>query len=299
MQYNPELEALLYLLEDPDINVFEEIREKIISLGIDVIPHLENTWELNEDLLVQKRVEEIVHQIQYDVLLKELEGWLSSETDDLLKGSAILCSYQFPALNFELLEAKVIHLKREIWLEFGIDSSPLKIVHAFNRVFFEQWGFKKIAEPLQMQHHWYFNYLFSSHQGQAISLATLYLILARELNLPIHLMRMPDNRIMLAYLEHEFNAAQSNYTYHGEIHFLIDPSEEGKVLTLDEIEKELPVADPAAPADFLSPMSHCHILLFQLKLIIQFYQEKEELNKVTELQQLAEMVEMKIYSLKA
>ena len=58
-----ELKALIELLDDPDNAVFDEIKNKIISIGNDVIPHLEDAWETSLDMLRQERIENIIHHL--------------------------------------------------------------------------------------------------------------------------------------------------------------------------------------------------------------------------------------------
>ena len=42
-----ELNALISLLEDPDKEVFDSVKSRLVELGIEVLPELENAWESN------------------------------------------------------------------------------------------------------------------------------------------------------------------------------------------------------------------------------------------------------------
>ena len=48
-----ELNALISLLEDPDKEVFDSVKSRLVELGIEVLPELENAWESNFDSLVK------------------------------------------------------------------------------------------------------------------------------------------------------------------------------------------------------------------------------------------------------
>ena len=65
---NNELRALISLLDDPDDNIFGEIRGKLISFGDDIIPDLESAWESSFDHLLQNRIEKYhsLFTIRYD-----------------------------------------------------------------------------------------------------------------------------------------------------------------------------------------------------------------------------------------
>jgi len=54
---NKELKALISLLDEPDGDVYEQIRGKIHAYGIDAIPVLESAWEGSFDPLLQERIE--------------------------------------------------------------------------------------------------------------------------------------------------------------------------------------------------------------------------------------------------
>ena len=45
MDKNREIEALLQLIDDPDIEVFTTVEDRLLSYGAPVIPNLENLWD--------------------------------------------------------------------------------------------------------------------------------------------------------------------------------------------------------------------------------------------------------------
>ena len=103
-----EIHALISLLEDPDQDIYFQVRNKLVELGIEVIPDLENAWEMNFDSLMQSRAEQIIHEIQFNFTQSELKDWISSPEKDLLKAWLLLSHYQYPDL-FKLLQP-LIHL---------------------------------------------------------------------------------------------------------------------------------------------------------------------------------------------
>ena len=58
-----ELKALVSLLDDTDKEVKEHVRGKIISLGNQIIPFLEETWENSFDPDIQREIEDLVHEL--------------------------------------------------------------------------------------------------------------------------------------------------------------------------------------------------------------------------------------------
>ena len=109
-----EVIALITLLDDPDENIYSQVKERFIMLGPPAIPHLETAWENSFDMLMQKRIEGIIHNINFEALNKALRNWAEHEQEDLFKGMSILARYQYPDLD----EAK---LKKQ--LHFGLSLS--------------------------------------------------------------------------------------------------------------------------------------------------------------------------------
>ena len=88
-----EVIALITLLDDPDESIYYEVKNRFVTLGPPAIPHLETAWENSFDAIMQKRIEAIIHTIQFETLQKALKSWAKDEQDDLLKGVIILARY--------------------------------------------------------------------------------------------------------------------------------------------------------------------------------------------------------------
>ena len=80
-----ELNALVHLLDDPDQEVNKIVVNKLISLGPEIIPSLEEYWEKSPDALVHKKIEEVIHIIHSDTLRADLTYCAKNHSDYLLK----------------------------------------------------------------------------------------------------------------------------------------------------------------------------------------------------------------------
>jgi hypothetical protein len=72
---NSEIKALVSLLDDEDKEIQMHVEQKIISLGDAIIPFLEEEWENNLNLSVQKRIEDLIHLLQFESLKSKLRHW--------------------------------------------------------------------------------------------------------------------------------------------------------------------------------------------------------------------------------
>jgi hypothetical protein len=182
---NPnELNALIALLDDDDREVLENVWNRIKSYGEEVIPHLENAWTADFNVKQSERLEEIIHEIQYESLLEQIDQWQNSPTPDLLRGYFLISKYFFPNINFEVIERKVMRIRQSIWLELNSNQTPFEQIQIFNQVLYYHLGFKGEQEASQNE-DFCLNHVLESKKGNPISLGILYIVLARSLNLPV------------------------------------------------------------------------------------------------------------------
>ena len=74
-----QISALITLLDDPDKEVFNHVSLELRSLGNEIIPVLETQWEVADAPVLQKRIEELIHDIQFDDLLTDFDQWLKMD----------------------------------------------------------------------------------------------------------------------------------------------------------------------------------------------------------------------------
>jgi len=99
MENIAEISALVKLLDDPDEEVYQHVEKKLLEYGGEVIHFLENAWEQSFDGLLQQRIENIVHQIQFNTVKEDLNLWYLSGAFDLLQGAMIINRYQYSDLD--------------------------------------------------------------------------------------------------------------------------------------------------------------------------------------------------------
>ena len=61
-------------MDDPDEGVFLHVRDRLLQYGPDAIPYLENSWgEKDYGLIFLNRVEQLIHDIQFEDVKKQLQ----------------------------------------------------------------------------------------------------------------------------------------------------------------------------------------------------------------------------------
>jgi len=223
-----ELEALISLLEDPDMLVFDNVSNRLIELGEDVVSPLEKRWEITLRPDLQERIENVIRKIQYNTLERGMDGWKSGGGTDLLFGAYLVARFQYPELLYDALNEKIEKIKKDIWLELNNDLTALEKVKVINYFFYDIHKFDKSLKKAHTPQLYLVNHVIDTCKGSPVMLGLIYAELARRLNLPIYGVNLPRN-FVLCYYDPEYHEDPNN------ILFYINPSDKGTVLGLKEL----------------------------------------------------------------
>ena len=275
---DPEVKALISLLDDSDQEVFTHIEEKLISLGTHVIPMLEDAWSHAFDPILQHRIANIVHKIQFDMLLEDLKIWVHTNTDDLLEGALLVARYQYPELDRDKILQFIATIKKDIWLELNESLTALEQVNVMNHIFFTKHGFTGNTTNYHAPQNSYINCVIESKKGNPLALSTLYLLVTKSLGLPIYGVNLPEHFI-LSYLE--VREGEEGNT--GRVLFYINPFSKGSVFgkgDIDQFVKKLKL-DPQNT--YYQPCSNKDMILRMLRNLSYSYHKLGDTEKVDEI----------------
>lgn len=261
-----ELEALISLLEDPDMQVFDNVSNRLIELGEKVVPPLEQRWEITLRPDLQERIENVIRKIQLNTLRSGLDSWKSEGGNDLLRGAHLVARFQYPELQFEQLEKKIEKIKKDIWLELNNELTALEKVKVMNYFFYDIHKFDKSIKKAHSPQLYLINHVLDTGKGSPVMLGLIYAELARRLNLPIHGVNLPRN-FVLCYYDQEYLEDPNN------ILFYINPSDRGTVLGLKELKHFLKHLKIEEKAFYFTPCSGVD-LIERLIINLQYSYEK-------------------------
>jgi regulator of sirC expression with transglutaminase-like and TPR domain len=223
-----ELEALISLLEDPDNQVFDNVSNRLIELGEEVVSPLEKRWEITLKPDLQERIENVIRKIQFNSLRRGMDSWKAGGGTDLLFGAYLVARFQYPELQYEQLNGKIEKIKKDIWLELNNDLTALEKVKVINYFLYDIHKFDKSLKKAHTPQLYLLNHVMDTCKGSPVMLGLIYAELARRLNLPIYGVNLPRN-FVLCYYDPEYHEDPNN------ILFYINPSDKGSVLGLKEL----------------------------------------------------------------
>jgi len=235
---NDKIKALIQLLDDPDLAIFEEVSKYLIDIGEEAIPHLEKEWEISFNDLVQERLESIIHSIQLNTLKEELYQWMHEEEPSLLKGSYLIARIQYPNLHYLPLEEKIEKIKKDIWLELNENLTALEKVRIINHILYDVYKLGPNKGDYFSPQNNYINIVLDSKKGNPVSIAIIYEEIARRLDLPIKGVNLPG-QFILAYVDPYVVISQKPVSGPEDILFYISMVQKGSVMGIREIEAYL------------------------------------------------------------
>ncbi len=284
MQSSKEIKALLHLIDDPDDEVFDTVAEKLVNYGREIIPNLEQLWEVTADQSVQERIEHLIHRVHFQDLHAELYEWSCSRQPELLRGAILVAKYQFPDLNVPAILAQFDQIRRNIWLELNNYLTPLEQVNVFNSILYNYYKLQGHELTERDPKYFFINQVLESKQGNAYSLGVLYLSLCELLDIPIFAVDVP-RQFVFAYIDTLHNFYSSSTEGIQQIQFFVDPMN-GMVYTQKDVDTYLQKINAKNRQEYFAPQLSKRIIFKMLEELSLCYKYKREEQKAEEIQQL-------------
>lgn len=273
-----EIKALISLLDDEDREVVDHVEERIRQMGGRLIPFLETEWEGSFSPNLQKRIEELIHDLQYQSVLERIRDWRNGGGMDLLEGLWIIATYQYPDLSLEKLREDLEQLYYKVWLDVGADMHPVDQVKALNNAFFNTLGFAPNSKHFHSPANSMLNQVLESRRGNPISLCIIYMLIARKIGMPIYGVNLP-NLFVLTYKQP--NGAQ----------FYINVFTRGLVFSKNDIDHYIGQLNLKQNDIFYQPCSNIDIIRRSLRNLMLAFEKKGDTDRVKEVEAILDAVQ--------
>ncbi len=277
-----EVNALINLLDDPDERIFSTIKGKILDLGEQAIPVLEDAWESSVDILLQTRIENIIHRIQFDKTLDAIRDWKDGKTTDLLEGALLVARYQYPELDETKINESLRQLYQDVWLEMNDQLTALEKVRVINHIFFDVHRYLGNTENYTAPENSYLNKVLESKKGNPLSLAIIYLTLCRKLGLSVYGVNLPQHFVMVYIDELVFSSENKE----DNILFYINPFSKGAIFSRREIDIFLNQLAIDPQKSFYLPCSNVEIIKRLVRNLITSYTNLDQPDKVADMKEI-------------
>lgn len=274
-----EIKALITLLDDPSRDVFETVTVNLINKGTVIIPDLEKAWENSDDELHQERLEDIIRKIQYNHSIKAFRNWIGSGHKDLLMGVYLLARFRYPDLQYSEVTKQIEKIGKDVWIELNDNLTALEKVRILNHIIFDIHGFTRNSGDFYDPLNSFINKVLDTRQGNPISLAIVYSVVAQRLELPIFGVNLPRNFI-LAFRDDYDRKNDQPPVHSEEILFYINPYNKGAVHSRREIDYFLKEQKIRIKKSYFLPCTNLDIVERILNNLINAYERLRDEEKV-------------------
>jgi len=284
-----DINALISLLDDPDEEVFTHIRNKLLSYGHPVIPFLEREWEKSFESVIQTRIEDIIHHIQFNETLENLKSWVKGGGNDLLTGILLIARYQYPDIDEVGIRKQIEQIKQDAWLELNPNLTALEKVRVLNHIIFEVHGFSGNTTNFHAPQNSYINNVMESKRGNPLSLSVLYTVVAQGLEIPIYGVNLPEHFI-LAYATEKTDLPVPINSKDEKVMFYINPFSKGTIFGKGEVDAFLKQLKVKPSAMFYDPCTNIDMVKRLMNNLYYAYEKLGYPDKVRDIRLLQEAI---------
>lgn len=277
-----EVRAMISLLDDSDQEVFHHIEDRLVQMGREVIPMLEDAWSSAFDAVLQSRIEHIVHKIQFETLLEDIKLWLHSSEHDLLEGAILVARYQYPDLDEDKIRNQVSQIRKEIWLELNENLTSLESINVMNHILFNRLNFSGNTANYHAPANSYINCVLESHKGNPLALCIIYQVIAQQLGLPVYGVNLPEHFI-LGFMDQPDETAKNN------VLFYINAFSKGSIFGRQDIDQFIKRLNLDPQENYYQPCSHRDMIQRMIRNLTFSYQKLGDTEKVDELNQMLQL----------
>jgi len=285
-----KLDALIDLLDDPDLTVFELVQNELLKETDKIIPALEKKWESSFDGNCQERIENIIQNLQFKETARLLQEWLVTDSDerDLLSGFLIIDRFQYPDLNPMNIQAKIENIRKKIWLELNNSLTLLEKTTILNHFLFNINEFSINFKNIHSPQNCFLNQLIDNKKGNPVSLGILYTIIARQLDLPAQFIDFPKNPLV-AIVDAKLARKVHGNNAKSDVLFYINPSNKGSITSIKEIEYHLRTNNYQPIHRYTEPKSDIYFIKLLIETLELSYQSVNFIDKKERIQKLLQL----------
>jgi regulator of sirC expression with transglutaminase-like and TPR domain len=264
-----EIKALVSLLDDDDHTIVTQIEEKIISMGNKIIPQLESEWESSFNPTVQRKLEDLIHTLQFDQLKMRLIEWKEKGAKDLLKGMWLVATYQYPDIEYKTLKAEIEQIYQEACRAFRDDIHPYDQVKILNGILYSDYKFRANTKNFHSPANSMINVVLDTKKGNPISLCVIYMLIAHKLKMPVYGVNLP-NLFVCTYKTQE-------------LQFYINAFNRGLLFSRSDLENYITNLQISPLDIFYEPCTHLDIIKRVLRNLVVSYEKLGDHYKVDEI----------------
>lgn len=280
MSTRAEIESLMFLLEDPDPFVQEQVQLRFMELGDRAVPLLDQIRVQTKDKEEKKRAKEVLHKLTFSTLKGDfaellLEG--IGNRAQLERAVITLARFGHPTLRESEYVKTLDHFADMIRPSLRYKRSEREKMRILMKFIFEDLNFRGDNKDYHNPANGFIDQVIERRKGLPISLSLVAMFIARRLQLPVFGVNMPIH-FMLAFVGEKEEQ-------------LIDPYDQGAEVSYDQCYFFLKKNNVTPKPEHFKMASDIDILARCIRNLMHSYERNEEHDQVQELKSLLGLVE--------
>jgi regulator of sirC expression with transglutaminase-like and TPR domain len=280
MSIRSEIESLMFLMEDPDPFVQEQVHLRFQELGEQAVPLLDQIRVESKDKDEKKRIKDVLHQLTFETLKEEFAELLSEgiqNRSQLEKAVLLLARFGNPTLRTSEYVKTLDHFADMIRPSLRYKRNERDKMQILMKFIFEDLNFKGDNKNYHDPANGFIDQVIDRRKGLPIALSLVAMFIARRLQLPIFGVNMPIH-FMLTFV-----GAQEEQ--------LIDPYDQGAEVSYDQCYFFLKKNNVTPRPEHFKMAADIDILTRCIRNLMHSYERSEDAYRVEDLKNLLAMVE--------
>ncbi len=280
-----ELDALVSLMDEPNENMFSEIRNKVMSFGKLAIPALEEAWVNTFEDHGSKRIENLIDEIRQKEFVLDFTNWAEESNKNIIKGLIILTRYLSPEFDENYYNDQFEKLARETWLEINDSLTALEKIKVINHVIYSVYNFSSHNDPAIKSDTYLLSKVLDYKIGNSLSIGVIYIAIAQSLNIPIFGVNLRGH-FVLVYMDDTIDIRLPKEYSESDILFYINPINNGAIFTRNEINHFLVQTKIDPKPEFFLPCSNQVVIKRMINELIVSFKTESNHSKTVALNRL-------------
>jgi regulator of sirC expression with transglutaminase-like and TPR domain len=265
---NQELAALVKLMDDQDAEISHIVNAKLDKAGVTLIPQLEELWENSGDNEYRDKIEGLISNLYDDDVAGKLHHWYTQDSHDLMKMLVLVSRIKYPGLDGQNAHDFMGNISTDAWINLYASAHDTDKVQVLNSVIFGKYGLHGDSETYNHPDNSFITRMAETRKGNPITLSCLYIVVAHRLGLPVFGVNLPQH-FVVAYCN-PGTVKISDYVKQnrilnrqdfGEVLFYINPFNQGKIFSKENLQTFLETIKVKPMQQFLETCSNTDIYL--------------------------------------
>jgi regulator of sirC expression with transglutaminase-like and TPR domain len=278
-----KIRSMVSLLDDSDWEIYETVRNEIITQGDIALPILEEMWEQKGfDSVLQERLEHIISEIHQIDLEKRLIACKLPDTS-LFDGLYAINRYQYPDIEYDDLYSQMEEMANTLRENIYPNARIKDKLAMVNEFFFNKWGFRGNKQNLSSPQNSFLTDVLNNRKGNPLLLCSIYYMLCDWIDIPVVAVNFPRYFILGVY-----NPATDTEDFPD---YYLDVFGRGTILSEYDLNKFLVGINLSFEPSFLMPCSNLDIIKRCLNNLHHSYQLQGVSDKKEEIHRLRKLLE--------